>query len=225
MKRRRRGSGGKKTRREKPLQRRSPHRPEKTRILIVCEGRETEPNYFRGLRDEEIVRQNFSVVVQKGKGGSSLEVVQQAIAEQEKAANRGEHFDEVWCVFDVEQASQREQVIKARKLADQHKIQLALSNPAFEVWLLAHFARTKRSFADCDKVIEELNKHWRHEFGQDYEKNDEQLYARLANRTRTAIDNARKVREQDWVSSADIVDCNSATDVYRLVERLLGPSQ
>ena len=117
MKRRGRGRGGERERGEKILQRQSRHRLQKTRILIVCEGKETEPNYFRGLRDEEVVRQNFIVEVKKGKGGSCLAVVQQAIAEQEKAAARGQEFDEVWCVFDVEQAGQREQVIKARTLA------------------------------------------------------------------------------------------------------------
>jgi hypothetical protein len=209
---------------DKPLRRRSRHRPEKTRILIFGEGRETEPNYFRGLREEEAVRQKFSLVVQKGKGGSCPDVVQQAIAEKEKASARGEDFDEVWCVLDIE-VGQRKQVIEARKLAEQNGIRLALSNPCFECWLLAHFHRTKKTFADCKAVIKELNKHWRAAFERDYDKNDEQLYARLADRTQTAIDNARKVRTEDWDSSADILDCNSATEVYLLIERLLGPSE
>jgi hypothetical protein len=225
MKRRGRGSGGKKKRGEQSLQRQSRHRSEKTRILIVCEGKETEPNYFRGLRDEEAVRQKFSLEIRKGKGGSCVAVVEQAFAEMEKAANRGENFDEVWCVFDAEQAGQRDQVIQGRALARQHDIQLAISNPAFEVWLLAHFVRTRRAFADSEKVIEALNKHWRAEFGQAYEKNDEQLYTRLKDQTRTAIDNARRVREQDWSSASDIVDCNSASDVYLLVEHLLGSAK
>jgi hypothetical protein len=225
MKRRGREGGRKRTRAENTLRRRSGHRPPRIRVLIVCEGKETEPNYFRALREEEAVRRRFSVVVQKGKGGSCLTVVQQAVAEQQKAAARQEDYDEVWCVFDVERAGQREQVTKARTLADRHGIRLALSNPSFEVWLLAHFVRTKKSFGDCDEVIKELNKHWQREFGQDYEKNDEQLYMRLASRTQTAIDNARKVREQDWGSSCDIIDCNSATDVYLLVEHLLGPPE
>ncbi len=225
MKRRGHGGGGRRTRGEKTPRRPSPHRSEKTRILIVCEGRETEPNYFRGLREEEAVQQHFNIVVQEGKGGSCLAVVEQAISEREKAAARRKEFDEVWCVFDVEQAGQRKQVIKARTLASKNEIQVVLSNPSFECWLLAHFDRTKKSFADGNAVIAELNKHWRHTFGQDYEKNDEQLYARLADRTRPAIDNARRVRENDWASSPDTVDCNSATDIYRLVERLLGPSE
>jgi hypothetical protein len=222
MTRRGRECGGKKTRAENALRRRSRRRPQKTRLLIVCEGKETEPNYFRGLRDEEAVRQNFSVVIQKGKGGSCLAVVQQAIAEKEKAAARGEKFDEVWCVFDVEQAARREQVSEAQALAGKNEIQLALSNPSFEVWLLAHFVRTKKSFVGCDKVIEELNKHWRREFGQSYEKNDEHLYARLASRSRTATDNARNLREQDWATLPNVADCNSATAVYLLAGRLLG---
>ncbi len=223
MKRRGRRDGGRRTRGEQALRRRSRHRAEKIRILIVCEGRETEPNYFRGLREEESVRQNFRVEVRKGKGGSCLAVVHQAIAELEKAAIRGEDFDEAWCVFDVEQAGQREQVIQARQLAGRHEIRLALSNPSFEVWLLACFVRTKAAFAHADAVIEELNKHWRRAFERAYEKNDEQLYARLADRTRTGIVNARRVREQDWASAPDIIDCNSATEVYLLVEHLLGP--
>jgi hypothetical protein len=222
MKRRGRGKKDSKKRGEATFRRRSRRRPEKTRILIVCEGRETEPNYFRGLRDEEAVRQNFSVVVQKGKGGSCLTVVEHAVAEREKAAARVENYDEVWCALDVEGGDRRGQMGEARALAGRHEIRLGLSNPSFECWLLAHFVRTKRSFAGCDKVIEELNKHWRREFGRDYEKNDEQIFAGLAGRTGTAIANARSVREQDWASSSDIVDCNSATDVYLLVERLLG---
>jgi hypothetical protein len=219
------GRGGKGIRRAKVLQRRSRRRPEKARILIVCEGKETEPNYFRGLRDQEAVRQRFTVTVQKGKGGSCMAVVEQAVAEKQKAAARMESFDEVWCVFDVEQVGQRDQVIDAQTFAASHEIRLALSNPAFECWPLAHFVRTKRYFAYCHKVIEELNKYWRREFKTDYDKNDEQLYARLATRTGIAIDNSRKVREQDWASSLDIVDCNSATEIYLLVERLLGSSE
>jgi hypothetical protein len=52
MRRRGGGHGGKRTQEEKTPRRLSTQRPEKTPILIVCEGRETEPNYFHGLRDE-----------------------------------------------------------------------------------------------------------------------------------------------------------------------------
>jgi hypothetical protein len=144
MKRRERRRGGQRTGGEQAPRRRSPHRSETIRILIVGEGKETEPHYFYGLRNEEAVREKFIIEIRKGKGGSSL------------------------------------------------------------------------------AVMDELNKYWRREIRRDYEKNDEQLYARLQDRTETALDNARKVRSQDWASTPDIVDCNSASDVYLLVQHLLG---
>jgi len=36
-----------------------------------------------------------------------------------------------------------------------------------------------------------------------------------------ALDNAKAVRERDHPPGADILNCNSSTDVYKLVGRLL----
>jgi hypothetical protein len=70
-------------------------------------------------------------------------------------------------------------------------------------------------------VVGELNRHWQPTFDRDYEKNDKDVYAKLADRTRTAVDNARTVREQDHGNQNDVVECNSSTEVYRLVTQLL----
>jgi hypothetical protein len=87
----------------------------------------------------------------------------------------------------------------------------------------SYLDRTSKSFSSCDAVIEYLNKRWKDQFGCDYEKNDQEIYTRLAPLTKQAIDNARAVREKDWANTTDIVECNSATEVYQLVERLLPP--
>jgi hypothetical protein len=57
--------------------------------------------------------------------------------------------------------------------------------------------------------------------GEDYQKNDEKIYPRLSAYTGTAIQNARSVREDHFRETTDLAECNSATEVYRLVERLL----
>ena len=217
----RRKAGRSRSGKTHPLRRRHGSRQEKIRILIVCEGRETEPNYFRGLRDEESIREKFVLEIRKGRGGSPLYAVQRAVEEIEKAASRNEEFDEAWCVLDIEHAGQNPQLIQARALAGRHEIRLALSNPSFECWLLAHFERTARSFANCDQVVEQLNKFWRKTIGQDYEKNDEKIYQRVRLFTHTAITNSRWVREEHFKKTKDLAECNSATEVYRLVERLL----
>ena len=45
-------------------------------------------------------------------------------------------YDAVWCVFDVDE---HPQIADARQMARANGIELAISNPCFELWLLLHF--------------------------------------------------------------------------------------
>lgn len=200
--------------------RRAGHRLQKSTILILGEGRETEPNYFRGLKEEESVTARFAVTVKKGSGKSPEEAVKKAIEENLRAKSRGEDYDQVWCVLDVEQADQHESLRRARATAERNGITLCLSNPSFEIWFLAHFERTARPFNGSDAVVVQLNKHWKKHCGQAYEKNDEQVYNRVSGFTERALNNARWVREKHH-EGTDIADANSSTEVYRLVGKLL----
>jgi hypothetical protein len=192
-------------------------RPRKRTVLIVCEGKETEPNYFDGLKREEPIRERFTITVKGGKGGSRLQVAQFAV---DRKNEPGADYDEVWCVMDVERPEGLDEMRKALALLGGNSISAGVSNPSFEVWLLAHFERTGAAFLDCDAVIVRLNKHWQERFSIRYDKADDRIYDRLAKLTRKAVDNARWVREKHHGSVPCIVDCNSATDVYRLVARL-----
>ncbi|HUT10381.1 MAG TPA: RloB family protein [Thermoguttaceae bacterium] len=200
------------------------NRPRKRRILITGQGRQTEPNYFHGLKQEQDVRKNFVVKVAPGKGETPLDAVKKAIHLKDVERRKGKEFefDEIWSVLDVEQAGKNPHLADARKLAAENGIRVVLSNPAFEVWLLAHFRRTMKPFLNCDKVVEELRKKWQLAFGRAYEKEDRDIYQRLCDRTDKAIDNAGWVRENHFGRDEDIVHCNSATEVYQIVEILLG---
>jgi len=197
-------------------------RREKTTILIVGEGRETEPNYFRGLTREDEVAAKFAAKVMKGHGQSPESVVEEATRYKQQAKSRDEAYDEVWCVLDVEGADKRASLDRAVAVAKEKDIDLCLSNPCFEVWLLAHFERKARAYDGSVKVIAQLNKHWRKQYKLDYEKNDEGVYERVSDLTRTAITNAQWVRETHHDVNKPTADCNSSTDVYRLVRRLMG---
>ncbi len=197
-------------------------RPIKTTILIVGEGQETEPNYFYGIKQEETVSAKFTVRIKKGHGFSPESVVEEAIRYKQQAERRGEEFDEVWCVLDVEGSDKRESMNQAVIMARQNGITLCLSNPSFEVWVLAHFARTARLFQDSDAVIREVNRHWRSVCSDEYQKNDERIYERLKDLTNTAITNAKLVRETDFRDRVNTADCNSSTEVYKLVGYLIG---
>lgn len=202
-----------------PQRKPSQRRRELTTILIVGEGQQTEPNYFRGLRDEDVVRKCWSVHVKAAHGFSPEEVIKETIKHKTRA-NRGEPYDEVWAVLDVEGPDKLDSLKKAMKLAKAHNIKLCLSNPSFEVWLLAHFCRSCQEFDDGDHVIIELNKHWRKLVKHDYGKSDDKVYTRLSGLTTTATANAKDVLKKDH-KGKPVHEANSSTEAYLLVERLL----
>lgn len=185
-------------------------------MLIVCEGKKTEYHYFHQLKQEACVKKSFNVTVKPGKGGSRQQIAQYAVERKEYASD---DYDAVWCVMDVEHPDGLDDIREALTLLKSKRIRPALSNPAFEVWLLAHFQRPGMHFLDCDAVIKELDKHWRREFHAAYDKADERIYRRLSYLTDHAIVNAKWVREHHH-RDKDIVEANSSTEVDLLVGEL-----
>lgn len=212
-------TGGKRKRAQvTPTRKRKVRKPKRT-ILIVVEGEQTEKNYFFGLSRRREVRAHFSIRVKVSGGGTPSDIVQYEID------HRDERYDEVWCVLDVEGRNRRKLAAEAVELAENSDIALCLSNPCFEVWLLSHFERKAGAFTKCDRVIDQLNKQWMKNWNQRYRKNDGGLYERVSDLTETAIGNARWVREQHHGLEKNTADCNSSTDVYKLVEYLISPPE
>ena len=101
------------------------------RILIVCEGGKTEPNYFRKF---PIDKSKYHVE-SRGEGRITKSLVERAIEIQEIASPP---FDIVWCVFDKDDNSD-EVFNEARQIAKANEIEVAYTNEAFELWYLLHF--------------------------------------------------------------------------------------
>ena len=111
-----------------------PRRPEKRTVLVVCEGKETERNYFDGLKRIDKVSKHYAVRIIPGGGGSRLQIVQNAVKKRKQFTP-----DECWCVIDTERLNNqetRQDFNDAVQLAKANGIQLAISNPSFEVWLM-----------------------------------------------------------------------------------------
>jgi len=64
----------------------------KTTLLIVCEGKETERNYFEKLKRDAWTSRHFAITVKRGKGGSREQIAQFAVDRKENSAV---DFDEV----------------------------------------------------------------------------------------------------------------------------------
>jgi len=121
--------------RAKDLRRKIASRPERKTVVVFCEGEASEPDYVNAVRRLPSVRGNTSVNIEvASERGVPLTLVRRAI---DRAVD--DEVDECWCVFDVEWPQQHPNLTEAMRLAEDHGIRLAVSNPCFELWLILHF--------------------------------------------------------------------------------------
>src|SRR3546814_636005 len=129
----------------------SNQRPVKRAVRIVVEGIKTEKIYFNAVRRKGSLTATDVIVVDCGSDNSATQVVQRGLA---ILNSRDDVVDEVWCVFDREAAAASKDFLRACALAKTAKprkgqqFELAISNPCFEVWVLLHFERSARPFAN-----------------------------------------------------------------------------
>jgi hypothetical protein len=199
---------------DRDIRRRGSTRPPKRRILIVCEGRETEPGYFRALRQE---LRNPRVEIQIETKGASVGAVRKAIrmketAEADATRQRDENlrWDQVWNVFDVDE---HPRIDEARKLAEAHGIALAISNPCFELWLLLHF-QDQRSHIERHRAYAALRAHL-----SGYEKSfNPSNFLKVHDKYQDALKRARELDREAKRHGAP--GRNPTTGVYRLTESI-----
>lgn len=134
--------------------------------------------------------------------------------------------DSVWVIADADVnynnpkpiAEKNSKLNQARKMADNRDINLLLSSPCFEVWLLLHYQYTTKFIKDYADMKSVLQK-----YIPTYTKTAD-VYELVNDRTKTAIENAKRVERhhlQDGCTLPFGVDVNPFTDVYKLLERLL----
>lgn len=125
-------------------------RPARRAVLIVCEGTQTEPCYFRALTRTLGLASTVSTVEIEICGDTGYTdpqgLVKAAIALVKERARKARAstvltpFEEVWVVFDVEHpANGRARAIKpAVQLAIASECHPIVSQPSFEVWYILH---------------------------------------------------------------------------------------
>lgn len=102
-------------------------------IRVLTEGAVTEPDYLDLWR-----RQSPSVVVDintETAGYAPLSRVQEARRMKRSQRRKDPDFDEIWCVFDVDDHPNLNSAIAEARDAG---IEIAVSNPCFELWLVLH---------------------------------------------------------------------------------------
>jgi len=83
---------------QKSFKRGLPKRKINSKILIICEGKKTEPIYFRGLKDH--FRLNGVNIEITGEGVNPRKIVKRAKDFHYREKKSGDSYDKVYCVFD-----------------------------------------------------------------------------------------------------------------------------
>jgi hypothetical protein len=180
------------------------------RILIVCEGEKTEPNYFKKFPENPFVYDDIDV---HGKGYNTVSLVTEAIRLKNEAIQKKNPYIETWCVFDRDDFP-IESFTNAIKLAEKNQIKCAYSVEAFELWYMLHFYYydTALSRKQYREKLSEL-------LGKPYMKNDTEMFEILRKRQSRAIQNAQRLYNKQY--KMPIKDQNPVTTVFRLVNRLI----
>jgi hypothetical protein len=194
----------------KPRRVRAPRREIKKRLLVVCGGARTEKDYFEALKDK--YRNSAVTVKVRTDTRSPLHVVQTA-AELFESGN--DDFDECWAVFDVDEFDKStnrgtsSNLTQGISVAGGRNVQLAISNPCFEYWLLLHFADHPGHLQDYKAVRDKIKPHVPH-----YDKSGIKISDYLDG-VQAAIDRARKRDEKQKPPGK-----NPNTAVWRIVVQM-----
>lgn len=189
-----------------------PYKDPKPVILIVTEGAVTEPEYLNGFA-RAFKNPRVRIEVLKG-AGVPMTIVESAKELKKVADKRGRRekdenlqYDEVWCVFDVDQ---HPNVSHARQMARDNGMKLAISNPCIELWLWLHFADQPgmQHRHDLQKMLKQ--------HVPDYDKHVE--FSRYKAGYEAAVRRASTLDEE--AQAVDEAGRNPTTGVWQLTESI-----
>jgi hypothetical protein len=201
-------------------------KPPNPSMLLVCEGRNTEPSYFNEFKRANVTVRKATVTIQ-GDGGDPSNIVALAKRLDEQAKAAGEPYEQVWCVFDRDDHKHFSSALEDVRQAG---FRAAWSNQSFEYWLLLHFEAHAGGGLHRDGYKERLN-HYLEPLRLVYDAPGlpsktvttelfllMESFEKGKSRQEWAIDRARRIHsEKAGISPADAESC---TTVYELVEQL-----
>lgn len=206
-------------RREGSFQRKVAWRKVNDVVLLVCQGKKTEPLYLRGLQTALRIQSGSMIVLESAQGRDSLNVVRTGI---NAYARDTSDYDRVYCVFDKDDDKNYGNAVQLARNHElgKRKILFAVTSvPCFEIWLLLHFEYTAKAFvksgnkSPCDNIISALNKPGRI---PNYAKNQKGIYELVGHKTSTAMKYAKRLSEYNGATGS----LNPSTTMHELVAYL-----
>jgi hypothetical protein len=138
-----------------PKPRRKGNKSLKPCLHIFCEGEKTEPNYLNGyLNKFHSGNRLLKVVkVEKTPKNTPLQLVEVAVALKNDITTPEK--DSFWVVYDREGVSKYSDGLHSRTLekAVSERVNVAITNVCFEVWLLLHFNEVTAQYSSYEDLL------------------------------------------------------------------------
>lgn len=135
----------------------------RSKVVLACEGRKTEPAYFAGIK-EYLRDAALEIVILPHDKPDPHNVVERLVdhVRRLRSQKRWTKGDAAFAILDGEEhwrsAGQRTRWDEAVRLAERNQIRLAVSNPSFELWYLLHFVE-QRAELTAKQATQALRRH------------------------------------------------------------------
>lgn len=209
--------------------------PFKSRIYIATEGVETERKYFLKLEEnsKDFVNKTIDIIPivrEKKDGRSNPNHIRNGIKEyyNEKINNFIKGIDSLWIVIDTDQHfnSNTEYMEFISSLNIDVKIEAAISNPSFELWLMLHYETAEEidKTSDLKKIKENIKESNKNTYiKKELTKKNKERFLKgntlhYYEHTKTAIKNAKS---QLLVNENEKIYNNVGTTVSKLMEIII----
>ena len=185
-------------------------------LLIICEGKETEPQYFEIVKRHRRINNGVARVKIIGDCGQHKKLIDLADSHRNEVCRKEDvelEEVEVWGVFDEDNINVT--FSELEKYSAARNVNLAFSSPMFELFLLQHFKRSATN-ATGRELESLLSQEMNNKVGSNYNKNDLSVL-------KSAFDSEPALLEGAIANCTQIENSSNSpfTSVHHLLQRLL----
>lgn len=181
-------------------------------VFLSAEGKnKTETLYFRQFQNQSV---HFKFV--SGHDTDPVKMSKALIKKMEAEGFDATLGDYAYCLVDGDNHPYKtQQITDADLLAREHRFQIILSNPCFEVWFICHDHFTTKQYSSSDDVYDEVRSLF-----PKYSKSELPERDFLFQNLPTAIENAKKQEKwnEERGKKAHTVEYMPSTEVYKIFE-------
>ena len=196
-------------------------RQRKSTILIGLEGKnKTERNYFEHYN---IADAPYKIMFTNNEFTDPVGIINKLIVyANQNEIKTDEDNNKIYCIFDTDTSKEKnKQINEAMKIAKKNNIEIILSNPCFEDWLLCHFQYSTKELSNKE-IINELNNYIKPIFKKKYYKSLD-IYEAIKDKTDFAIKNSKEQINYHKKLKRNLfsIEANPSAMVYIIVEDLI----